>query len=253
MYQVGLMISQKTSTDWMKKQMRSFKCSGYGGCEMSFTRAEHLERHVRKHTGEKPFRCEVCYRFFSRIDNLKQHRESVHAMGTRRVRKRKGRTVREGPSTAAVSLMFFSSPGDLKLGCISSGSLASVNSFENTSPSLISLYPSQMPTSFLDFPRTVAFMPVCQRLLLPPISVVPSGIDSCAFFKSTSVPIVTHIHSSPKKLQHGFFMTSVSDPIPPTTGISNSTSSLTPHAVTATKFHHNNGNSGRISINSMLS
>ncbi|KAI9494695.1 hypothetical protein BDB00DRAFT_817886 [Zychaea mexicana] len=52
-----------------------FKCAGYGDCDMVFTRSEHLARHSRKHTGEKPFKCIVpgCERMFSRFDNMMQH------------------------------------------------------------------------------------------------------------------------------------------------------------------------------------
>jgi len=61
-----------------RSQKKMFVCIGYGECEMSFSRAEHLARHVRKHTGERPFQCH-CGREFSRLDNLRQHAQTVHA------------------------------------------------------------------------------------------------------------------------------------------------------------------------------
>lgn len=62
-----------------KKKGQRFFCTGYPPCNLSFTRSEHLARHIRKHTGERPFQCH-CNRRFSRLDNLRQHAQTVHAM-----------------------------------------------------------------------------------------------------------------------------------------------------------------------------
>ncbi|KAL4399813.1 Up in starvation [Malassezia pachydermatis] len=55
-----------------------FQCHGFGDCRMVFTRSEHLARHIRKHTGERPFQCH-CMKSFSRLDNLRQHCQTVHS------------------------------------------------------------------------------------------------------------------------------------------------------------------------------
>ncbi|KAF9235297.1 hypothetical protein BU15DRAFT_51517 [Melanogaster broomeanus] len=57
---------------------KTFQCRGYGECRMVFSRSEHLARHIRKHTGERPFTCH-CSKQFSRLDNLRQHAQTVHA------------------------------------------------------------------------------------------------------------------------------------------------------------------------------
>ncbi|KAH7122456.1 STE like transcription factor-domain-containing protein [Dendryphion nanum] len=45
-------------------------------CGRLFKRLEHLKRHVRTHTQERPYVCPLCNKAFSRSDNLAQHRRT---------------------------------------------------------------------------------------------------------------------------------------------------------------------------------
>ncbi|RMZ86158.1 hypothetical protein DV737_g221, partial [Chaetothyriales sp. CBS 132003] len=45
-------------------------------CGRLFKRLEHLKRHVRTHTQERPYVCKYCNKAFSRSDNLAQHRRT---------------------------------------------------------------------------------------------------------------------------------------------------------------------------------
>lgn len=55
---------------------RLFVCNT---CTRAFARLEHLRRHERSHTKEKPFGCGVCQRKFSRRDLLLRHAQKLHA------------------------------------------------------------------------------------------------------------------------------------------------------------------------------
>jgi transcription factor STE12 len=45
-------------------------------CGRLFKRLEHLKRHVRTHTQERPYICPYCSKAFSRSDNLAQHKRT---------------------------------------------------------------------------------------------------------------------------------------------------------------------------------
>lgn len=42
-------------------------------CLIAFTQQSNMQRHQLTHTGEKPFRCKRCGRYFSQRVNLKKH------------------------------------------------------------------------------------------------------------------------------------------------------------------------------------
>jgi hypothetical protein len=47
-------------------------------CNRSFVRLEHVKRHERSHTKEKPFGCHACIKCFSRKDQLIRHQQKLH-------------------------------------------------------------------------------------------------------------------------------------------------------------------------------
>ncbi|KAF1816414.1 hypothetical protein P152DRAFT_388823, partial [Eremomyces bilateralis CBS 781.70] len=47
-----------------------FQCAE---CKRTYTRLDHLSRHVRSHTKEKPFVCDTCLKPFARADLMKRH------------------------------------------------------------------------------------------------------------------------------------------------------------------------------------
>ncbi|KAJ5540171.1 hypothetical protein N7513_008503 [Penicillium frequentans] len=61
-------------------------------CQKGFTKAEHLRRHERCHTGSKPYVCKECRRPFARQDALTRH-EKLH---------QRDMNAKDGPSSAPV-------------------------------------------------------------------------------------------------------------------------------------------------------
>ncbi|KAF8815856.1 hypothetical protein BYT27DRAFT_7190878 [Phlegmacium glaucopus] len=48
-------------------------------CEATFTRPQHVARHMRSHTGDRPYKCQYCGDQFARSDLLSRHVNKCHA------------------------------------------------------------------------------------------------------------------------------------------------------------------------------
>jgi hypothetical protein len=155
-----------------KKKGQRFFCTGYPPCSLSFTRSEHLARHIRKHTGERPFQCH-CSRRFSRLDNLRQHAQTVHlneeiptdslaATGTRFQRQIRTDRVRPAgrPRTSTMSSVGSQGRGHSRNLSASSVGSTSSNFSTNTDtrrrppPLLMASDPSNRPKLGIEPPST---------------------------------------------------------------------------------------------------
>ncbi|XP_031639797.1 zinc finger protein 84-like [Contarinia nasturtii] len=67
-------VDQKTHEKVCKT--RRYECHI---CKKFFTVGKFsLKEHMRKHNGEKPYRCEICMKRFTNKSNLKRHLENIH-------------------------------------------------------------------------------------------------------------------------------------------------------------------------------
>ncbi|KAI7862948.1 hypothetical protein BDF14DRAFT_1849194 [Spinellus fusiger] len=107
---------------------KPFPCTEYEGCNKSFSRTEHLARHIRKHTKEKPYPCinEGCNKCFSRFDNMMQH-QRTHLSSIEKAILRKTRAERTKKSGSSVKTTVKNEISSLSVLSVSSSWSSSSN------------------------------------------------------------------------------------------------------------------------------
>ncbi|CAL1279631.1 unnamed protein product [Larinioides sclopetarius] len=60
----------KNGSIYSQGSIKKYNCQF---CDYSSLNSGHVRRHILTHTGERPFKCNICGRGFTQKNNLKKH------------------------------------------------------------------------------------------------------------------------------------------------------------------------------------
>ncbi|KER28015.1 hypothetical protein T265_05061 [Opisthorchis viverrini] len=86
-------------------------------CPKTFLRRDQLIQHMRAHSGEKPFGCEICEASFSVYGNLQRHRQAIHSKTKDTQRRKISHSAQVNDSSVSRDIQWNTSEGSSDLAC----------------------------------------------------------------------------------------------------------------------------------------